>query len=218
MSSTRQNHDRSAAWHHAVIGAALALAVALSMIPAPERATPATGRDQESQTASILDLARQCALQCANAIQRWISSGEITERRLFSRLYSPVPYTDPPAFTTDYDKLAERDILPIEEAALGRSADIVFVVLVDINGYLPAHNVRYSQTPTGNMERDLLDNRTKRILCDKTGLQAARSTSPYLVQTYKRDSGETIIDLSVPVYVNGKHWGAIRIDYRPTTD
>jgi len=34
------------------------------------------------------------------------------------------------------------------------------------------------------------------------------------VQTYKRDTGEVMHDLSVPIYVDGKHWGGFRIGYR----
>lgn len=37
--------------------------------------------------------------------------------------------------------------------------------------------------------------------------------SGLLLQTYRRDTGEIMHDLSVPVYVNGKHWGGFRIGY-----
>jgi methyl-accepting chemotaxis protein len=125
-----------------------------------------------------------------------------------------VPNTDPPKFTTDYDKLSDRDILPIQEGVLARSPTIVYTVTVDRNGYLPTHNQRYSMPLTGNLASDLVNNRTKRIFNDKTGLAAAQNTAPWLVQNYQRDTGETMADLSVPVFVQGKHWGAVRIGYR----
>ena len=168
----------------------------------------------DSQNSQMLDLARQCAALCDNAMEKWVTSGEITEEKLFSRLYFPIPNTDPPKFNTDYDRLADRDIQPIEEAFLVRSPDIVFVVLIDKNGYLPSHNLRFSQPLTGDPEKDLNNNRTKRIFCDRTGLQAAHNTSSYLLQSYQRDTGETILDLSVPLYLRSKHWGALRIAYR----
>jgi methyl-accepting chemotaxis protein len=87
-------------------------------------------------------------------------------------------------------------------------------VLVDRNGYLPTHNLRYSQPLTGNLANDLVNNRTKRIFNDKTGLAAARNQAPFLIQRYQRDTGETMVDLSVPVMVKGAHWGALRIGYR----
>ncbi len=38
---------------------------------------------------------------------------------------------------------------------------------------------------------------------------------PLLLQTYKRDTGEIMHDLSVPIYINGKHWGGFRVGYQP---
>lgn len=35
------------------------------------------------------------------------------------------------------------------------------------------------------------------------------------MQTYKRDTGEVMHDLSVPIRVNGRHWGGFRIGYPP---
>jgi hypothetical protein len=180
-------------------------------------------RRPDSKDSQLLELAKECAAQCTKIMEKWISSGAVSEEKLFSRLYYPMldPHskepkllTEPPKFTTDYDKLADRDIKPIEEAFVAKSPDIVYVILVDSNGYLPAHIARFSQPLTGERDRDLLNNRSKRIFCDKAGLQAARNTDPYLIQTYKRDTGEIMDDLSVPVYVNGKHWGAVRFGYR----
>ncbi|WP_274534870.1 hypothetical protein [Salinivibrio kushneri] len=36
-----------------------------------------------------------------------------------------------------------------------------------------------------------------------------------LLQTYKRDTGEVMHDLSVPLFVAGQHWGAVRMGYYP---
>ena len=37
---------------------------------------------------------------------------------------------------------------------------------------------------------------------------------PVLLQTYRRDTGEIMHDISVPIQVNGRHWGGFRIGYR----
>jgi len=34
-----------------------------------------------------------------------------------------------------------------------------------------------------------------------------------LVQVYNRDTGERIWDISSPIYIQGRHWGAFRIGY-----
>jgi methyl-accepting chemotaxis protein len=35
-----------------------------------------------------------------------------------------------------------------------------------------------------------------------------------LLQTYKRDTGEIMHDLSVPIYLQGTHWGGFRMGYK----
>lgn len=62
------------------------------------------------------------------------------------------------------------------------------------------------------MDKD--NNRTKRIFNDRTGSRCAANTQSFLLQTYLRDTGEVMNDLSTPILVGGKHWGAVRIGYR----
>ncbi|MGB1092044.1 MAG: methyl-accepting chemotaxis protein, partial [Oceanobacter sp.] len=85
---------------------------------------------------------------------------------------------------------------------------------VDINGYFPTHNKRFSHPVTGNYEKDLAQSRTKRIFNDRTGLRCGQNSRPFLLQTYKRDTGEVMHDVSVPILVRGRHWGGFRIGYR----
>lgn len=94
---------------------------------------------------------------------------------------------------------------------------LAYAGAVDNNGYFPAHNRKFSKPLTGNYDTDLMNNRTKRIFSDRTGARCDSNTKPFLLQTYKRDTGEVMHDLSVPIYVNGKHWGGFRIGYRSST-
>jgi methyl-accepting chemotaxis protein len=174
----------------------------------------AIGDELSAQERVMLALAMDFARLSAAAMDGWIANKEVTREKLFSFLYYPVAKTDPPKFTTEWDKLSDRDIQAIEETVLEKSPTIVFAVLVDRNGYLPTHNQRYSLPLTGNLASDLVNNRTKRIFNDKTGLAAARSEAGQLIQRYQRDTGENMVDLSVPVLVGGVHWGAVRIGYR----
>lgn len=203
---------------HARILAPLALAALL--LPAVPRAqTTKVGgtvpvESLSQQERDMLALGNEFARRCTAALEKWLSEKEVTPEKLFSFLYYPIPKTDPPKFTTDYDGLSDRDVVGIQESILGRSASIVYTVMVDKNGYLPTHNVRYSQPLTGNLAADLVNNRTKRIFNDRTGLAAAQSQAPFLIQRYLRDTGEIMADLSVPIFVKGRHWGAVRIGYR----
>lgn len=195
----------------------VALALAAVLVPSGALAQAKGGGDRDALSAQereMLALAQDFSRRCTETMEAWLANKEVTREKLFSFLYYPVAKTDPPKFTTDWDKLSDRDIQAVEEAVLVKSPTIVFAVLVDRNGYLPTHNQRYSLPLTGNLASDLVNNRTKRIFNDKTGLAAARSEAPYLIQRYQRDTGETMVDLSVPVLVSGAHWGAVRIGFR----
>lgn len=203
---------------------AVALALALAgLAPAAARAAELPTRSASNTSAEalgaqekeMLALANDLARRCTAAIEKWLATKEVSEEKLFSALYYPIANTHPPKFNTDWDRLSDRDVLPLEEATLSRSPAIVFAVLVDRNGYLPTHNQRFSQPLTGNTAVDLVNNRTKIMFMDRTGLAAARNTTAFLVQRYQRDTGESMADLSVPLFVRGLHFGAIRIGFRP---
>jgi methyl-accepting chemotaxis protein len=195
----------------ALVAALLAPGVARAQAPL---SAAQLGDSLTAQEREMLELAQDFARQCATTLEGWVSKKEVSTERLFSELYYPVPKTDPPKFTTDWDGLADRDVLAIEDRVLARASTIVYAVLVDRQGYLPTHNSAYSLPLTGNLASDLVNNRTKRIFNDRTGILAARSQAPFFIQKYQRDTGQTMVDLSVPVLVGGAHWGAVRIGYR----
>ena len=198
------------------IRSALAALALVAAALAPGRALAQVRLDSMSnQEREMVSLATDLAKKCAGTLERWIASKEITEEKLFSFLYYPIVNSDPPKYNTDYDKLSDRDVLPLEEAVLAKSPMIVFAVMVDKNGYLPTHNAKYSQPLTGNRAVDLVNNRTKNMFIDRTGITAARNQAPFLFQRYQRDTGETMVDVSAPIFVRGAHWGAVRIGYRP---
>ena len=86
-----------------------------------------------------------------------------------------------------------------------------YAVGVDLNGYLTAHNIKYSKPLTGDYQTDLVGNRTCRKFESPTELRAAGNTQAMLLQTYIRDTGELLCDLAMPIYVGGKHWGNVRV-------
>jgi methyl-accepting chemotaxis protein len=203
--------------------ALLGLALALSPVSARAQTMKVGGvtpvESLTSQEREMLALGNEFAKRTTETIEKWLTAKEITPERLFSFLYYPIPNTDPPKFSTDYDRLSDREagggFVDIQESIYNRAPNvIIFTVTVDRYGYLPTHNRRYSMPLTGNLASDLVNNRTKRIFNDRTGLAAAQSTAPFLIQNYQRDTGETMADLSVPVWIQGKHWGAVRIGYR----
>ena len=67
---------------------------------------------------------------------------------------------------------------------------------------------------TGDEKKDFVSNRTKRVFGDPVGKRCGDHELPFLLQTYRRDTGEIMHDISAPVHVKGRHWGGVRIGYR----
>ena len=145
-------------------------------------------------------------------LEQTLRRGDLTVEELFDENYIPIPGTDPQKYHTRFDGYLDQAIRGLQDAFL-EDRQVVFAVLADRNGYIGTHNSRYSQPLTGDAERDKLHNRTKRLFNDPVGLAAARNEGEVLVQTYERDTGEKMWDISAPVSVAGRHWGAFRIGY-----
>jgi len=175
---------------------------------------PVQGEELDAFDLQVKAWAGDCKNAVTDVFDRFLQSGELTEAQLFDTFYIPIPNTSPQKFHTQYDRSLDEALRKILDGFLTRSDRLVFVVAVDVNGYLPTHNSRYDQPLTGDAEKDILNSRSKRIFNDRTGLAAARSIRPFLLQRYFRDTGEEMFDLSVPLFIRDRHWGAIRFGYR----
>ncbi|WP_289028882.1 methyl-accepting chemotaxis protein [uncultured Paraglaciecola sp.] len=169
--------------------------------------------DFENRNTYVQEIAEQTALKIGRVFEQAIANNEITESALFDLSYSEIPDTNPTKFTTKFDTFTDKCLPDIQEPILVKDEFIVFAGAVDKNGYFPTHNKKFSQPLTGNYEKDLVSNRTKRIFDDYTGSRCGSNTQSFLLQTYKRDTGEVVHDLSAPIYVKGRHWGGFRIGY-----
>lgn len=180
----------------------------------PTAGSAADGGELSPQDVEVLAITKELGREITQTMDQWLSSGALTEERLFSRLYYPIGDTEPVKYNTDYDSLADRDFPNIQEKYLSKSSTFLFAVTSDVNGYVPTHNKQFSQPLSGNRALDFANNRSKRFFGDSVGINAARSTAPYLRQIYQRDTGEVAENMSVPIVIRGKHWGCVRIGYR----
>lgn len=153
------------------------------------------------------------ARQFGDVLDAAIDSGALTVGDVFDRNYVPIPgwnWGAKPKYHTRYDSYVDPVVLAFEDKFL-EYEDFVYAIGVDDKGYLPAHNTRFQRPLTGDPAKDLADNRTKRIFDDPVGLAAAQNHDPTKLQVYKRDTGETMWDVSSPIFVKGKHWGGFRV-------
>jgi methyl-accepting chemotaxis protein len=160
------------------------------------------------------DIVRDAARQIGMLLEQAVSSRQVGEADLFDDAYKPVPNTRPQKYGTRFDALADRIFPILQERLLEANPEMVYAISTDRNGYVPTHNKRFSLALTGDYAKDFVGNRTKRIFDDPVGKQCGKHEMPFLIQTYRRDTGEIMHDISAPVYVNGRHWGGFRIGYR----
>jgi len=130
---------------------------------------------------------------------------------IWDQNYRPIPNTNPQKYDVSYATAFEREVQPVAEAALARLTGGVYCLMVDSKGYAAIHNLKYSNPLTGDYQKDLVGNRTRRIWDDPTGQRAAKNMQPLLLQTYARDTGEILSEINLPIMVNGRHWGGLRV-------
>ncbi|ABA89226.1 methyl-accepting chemotaxis sensory transducer, class 40H, Cache_2 domain-containing [Syntrophotalea carbinolica DSM 2380] len=134
---------------------------------------------------------------------------------IFDRNYQPVAGTDPQKYQTAYTEAFAKELQSIYDKLVSDLKGGVFAVCVDVNGYAATHNSFCSKPCTGDPETDTVHSRHQRIFDDPSSLAAASSTAPVLLHTYKRDDGEILSEFAMPIYINGKHWGALRFGCDP---
>jgi len=146
-----------------------------------------------------------------DALQARLEDMKARGINVFDRNYRPIPGTSPQKYSVSYEEAYMAECQRLLDETLEKVKGGVYAVAVDINGYLTAHNSRFSKPLTGNYETDLVGNRTRRKFEAPTELRAARNTQSILLQTYLRDTGELLCDMAMPIVVGGQHWGNVRV-------
>lgn len=166
------------------------------------------------QHEKVSGIAAAAASAIGKLLEAGVRKGKTTPTALFEIDYQPIKNTDPKKYHTGFDAYADEVFPTVQEAILEDHPELIYAITADQKGYVPTHNRRFSQPLTGNREKDMAGNRGKRIFDDPVGGLVGRHEEPFKLQTYRRDTGELMFDLSVPIYVDGRHWGGFRIGYR----
>ena len=161
----------------------------------------------------VFDIAQKAAKDIQAQFESSVQKGEISIDELRDRHYSEIDGSNPSKYTTRYDQYADKVLPSIQEPILQQNNFLTYAIVTDEKGYVPTHNTQFCKPLTGDYDIDMVGNRTKRIFSDPTGIRCGSHTKELLLQTYKRDTGEVMHDLSVPIYLQGKHWGGFRIGY-----
>ena len=162
----------------------------------------------------VIDTAKQIAAAFESAIER----GEIRLDQLMDERYREIPGTDPQQYLTDYVAFTDRILPPIQDPIQKTDPRIAFCVAWAKGGYLPTHNPNYRLPQGKDPVWNNANCRNRRLFNDRAVRKVAANTRPFLLQTYRRDMGGgnfvLMKDLSSPIHVRGRHWGAFRMGFR----
>jgi methyl-accepting chemotaxis protein len=172
------------------------------------------GTEDRRLLVSLRDISRRMQERMEEAV----SSGEIALEGFFDQNYIPIPGTNPQQFRTRFVDVTDHHFTDLQEEALKIDSRVVFCAAVDRNGFLPTHNLKFSQPQGKDPVWNAANCRNRRMFNDRVGLGAGRNEKPFLIQLYRRDMGGgkyvLMKDLSVPLFVGGRHWGGLRLAYR----
>lgn len=178
----------------------------------------ASASDVETADTPYVRLAMRVAREISETFEAGVRAGEISEEALFDRNYQPIPGTDPQQYDVAYAEYSDRVLPPIQEPPLEELPNVIACCAIDNGTLVATHNrkVSHEQRP-GQPEWNARYCRQRRLWQDRTGQASASNTRPFLIQTYRRDmgGGEYVLirDCGSPIFVNGRHWGGIRIYY-----
>lgn len=172
-----------------------------------------------TEISPMIELAQSTAVEISEAFEHALQIGEISKEQLFDRRYQPIAGTDPQQYMAAFTQFADRILPDIIEAVAASDPKISFCAAVDENGYLPTHNRKFSEPQRpGDPAWNNTYSRNRRIFNARVGLAAGQNREPFLVQTYRRDMGAGVYmvmrDISAPIFIDGRHWGALRLAIR----
>ncbi|KRQ93898.1 chemotaxis protein [Bradyrhizobium jicamae] len=172
----------------------------------------------ETSDAPLIRIVVDTARQISDAFESAIARGEITVEQLMNEKYREISGTDPKQYLTDYVAFTDRILPSIQDPIQKSDPRIVFCVAWAKGGYLPTHNPNYRLPQGPDPVWNNANCRNRRLFNDRAVKKVAANTKPFLLQTYRRDMGGgnfvLMKDLSSPIFVRGRHWGAFRMGFR----
>ena len=122
----------------------------------------------------------------------------------------------PEKYDVSYVEEYEKILRPMFDNFINQQSGLIYAIAVNNDGYAPAHHLKVSEPLTGDFEIDNVKSRNRRIFNgNRAEKRRATHTAPFLLQTFIRDTGEVLNDLSFPIYVDGKHWGGFIMGFKP---
>jgi methyl-accepting chemotaxis protein len=172
----------------------------------------------ETSDAPLIRVVIDTAKRISAAFEDGVARGEISLDQLMDEKYREISGTDPKQYLTDYTAFTDRVLPQIQDPIQKSDPRIVFCVAWARGGYLPTHNPNYRHPQGRDPVWNNANCRNRRLFSDRAVKKVADNTRPFLLQTYRRDMGGgnfvLMKDLSSPILIRGRHWGAFRMGFR----
>ena len=172
----------------------------------------------ETSDAPLIRIVIDTAKRISAAFETAVERGDIKIDQLMDENYREISGTNPKQYLTDYVAFTDRILPSIQDPIQKIDPRIVFCVAWAKGGYLPTHNPNYRLPQGPDPVWNNANCRNKRLFNDRAVKKVAANTKPFLLQTYRRDMGGgnfvLMKDLSSPILVRGRHWGAFRMGFR----
>ncbi len=141
------------------------------------------------------------------ALEEMAHSGQ----NIFDKNYTPIGKSKPQKYGVPWGEEYTRRCQPLLEEAFSSISNCAYAVGVNTDGYLSSHNLKFSKPLTGDNAVDMVGNRCNRKFENAGELRAAKNTQPMLLRTYLRDTGEVLCDIAMPIEIDGRLWGNVRM-------
>lgn len=150
---------------------------------------------------SVLEILERRRDQIEPELERLMASGV----NMFDRNHQPIAGTNPVKFDISYARPFQRACQHLIDTWAKENDGALYCLPLDNKGYVAIHRSELSQEVTGDPQVDLARSRHMRFFQTREIPYMGR----FRLQSYLRDTGEVMFNLSVPIHVQGKFWGGL---------
>ena len=172
--------------------------------------------DLSPQDKLMVEKAKTRAAEVTRIAEEAIANGSLRIEQLFDTNYRPIEGSKPPRFRTGLTTWAHDHWRPVLDAS-AETPGVMAAACTDMNGFLPTHLTRYSQSSTGDLTHDTRFCRNGRIIFDAIDKKAKTSPDDYMMAVYRQEGdGKTynvVRNVYVPVVIQGRRWGNLELAY-----
>jgi methyl-accepting chemotaxis protein len=160
---------------------------------------------------SAFDIIVERTREFRDKVQTQLEQMAQSGANVFDTRYQPFGNSRPQKYRVSWGDEYTRRCQSLLEEALAAIPSCAYAVAVNTDGYLSAHNLKFTNPMTGDDKIDLAGNRTCRKFENPGELRAAKNDQPLLLRTYLRDTGEILCDIAIPIRIGGQLWGNVRV-------